>query len=111
MAHFYADENFPLPVILELRKLGHDVLTTQEAGQSGRAIPDEQVLAFSAANNRALLTLNRQHFIRLHRASQRHSGILVCTFNPHFSEQAHLIDDAIRDAPTLDGILLRVNRG
>jgi hypothetical protein len=27
---FYADENFPLAVVIELRKLGHDVLTTLE---------------------------------------------------------------------------------
>lgn len=26
MARLYADENFPLPVVEELRRLGHDVL-------------------------------------------------------------------------------------
>jgi len=30
MAKFYANENFPLPVVEELRRLGHDVLTTYE---------------------------------------------------------------------------------
>jgi hypothetical protein len=34
MARFYSDENFPLPVVEELRKLGHDVLTIHEAGQA-----------------------------------------------------------------------------
>ena len=29
MARLYANENFPLPVVNELRRLGHDVLTTQ----------------------------------------------------------------------------------
>ncbi len=33
MAALYADENFDYPVVLELRRLGHDVLTAQEAGQ------------------------------------------------------------------------------
>ena len=32
MARLYSNENFPLPVVLELRRLGHDVVTTQEAG-------------------------------------------------------------------------------
>jgi hypothetical protein len=39
MARPYANENFPLPVVEELRLLGHDVLTIQEMGQSGRAMP------------------------------------------------------------------------
>lgn len=32
MARFYSNENFPLPVVERLRALGHDVLTTYEAG-------------------------------------------------------------------------------
>jgi len=32
VARFYANENFPLPVVEELRRLGHDVLTIQETG-------------------------------------------------------------------------------
>ena len=31
----YADEDFPLPAVVELRRLGHDVLTAQEDGRSG----------------------------------------------------------------------------
>jgi len=31
MARLYADENFPLPVVEELRQLGHDVLTMPRA--------------------------------------------------------------------------------
>ncbi len=31
MAQFYADEQFPFPVLELLRALGHDVLTVQEA--------------------------------------------------------------------------------
>lgn len=39
MARLYADENFPLPVVEALQRLGHDVRTTHEAGQSEQAIP------------------------------------------------------------------------
>ena len=35
MARLYANENFPLPVVEELRRLGHEVLTTYEAGDAG----------------------------------------------------------------------------
>jgi len=47
MAHLYANENFPLSVVEELRRLGHDVLTTYESGRAGIAVPDDEVLAFS----------------------------------------------------------------
>ena len=49
MARLYADENFPLPVVEELRRRGHDALTIQDAGQSGLAVPDAEVLARAAA--------------------------------------------------------------
>lgn len=65
MPRFYADENFPLPAVEELRKLGHDVLTAYESGKAGQSIPDELVLAFAIVEKRILITLNRKHFIRL----------------------------------------------
>ena len=79
MARLYANENFPLPVVTELRRLGHEVLTIVETGQSGHAVPDEQVLAFAIAERRAVLTLNRRHFVRLHSIHPEHAGIVVCT--------------------------------
>jgi Domain of unknown function (DUF5615) len=30
MARLYADENFPLPVVTVLRRLGHDIVTIQD---------------------------------------------------------------------------------
>ena len=32
----YGNENFPLPVVEELRRLGHDVLTVQPSGNAPR---------------------------------------------------------------------------
>jgi len=34
MARLYAEEDFPLPVVGELRRLGNDVRTVQEAGRA-----------------------------------------------------------------------------
>lgn len=110
MARLYADENFAFPVVSELRRLGHNALTAQEAGKAEQAIPDNEVLQFSSDENRAVLTFNRKHFIRLHREAPEHYGIIVCTYDPDFAAQAARIDVAVREQPELSGILLRVNR-
>ncbi len=110
MARLYANENFPLPVVEELRRLGHDVLTMHETGSAGRAMPDEGVLAFAIAEGRMLLTLNRRHFVRLHRAVPTHAGIVVCTVDPDFVGQARRIDAALQDQAHLAGQLIRINR-
>ena len=110
MARLYANENFPLPIVVELRRLGHDVLTTVDAGKSGQAIPDDEVLAFACSERRAVLTHNRRHFIRLHNTDPDHFGIVVCTFDPDFSRQAQRIHDAIEAEPQVSRMLLRVNR-
>ncbi len=110
MARLYANENFPLPVVVELRRLGHDVLTIHETGKAGQAVPDEEVLAFACAENRAVLTLNRRHFIRLHSTQPGHTGIIVCTYDPDFAGQAVRIHTALESPAQLSGQLIRVNR-
>lgn len=110
MARFYANENFPAQVVAALRAAGHDVLTVQETGRAGQAIADEEVLAFAMADDRAVLTLNRRHFIRLHQSRPDHGGIVVCTFDPDFESQARRIDAAINSLSTLSQHLVRVNR-
>lgn len=110
MARLYADENFPLPVVVELRRLGHDVLTVFETGEAGHALPDDVVLAQASAGGRAVVTLNRRHFIRLHGGARDHAGIVVCTFDPDFVGQAGRIHAAILAHDSLFGRLLRINR-
>jgi len=80
MAKLYSNENFPRRVVEELRLLGHDLLSSFEAGRANQKVPDEEVLAFATEQRRAVLTLNRFDFIRLHRQTQaEHTGIIVCT--------------------------------
>jgi hypothetical protein len=110
VARFYANENFPMPVVQELRRLGHDVLTTIEAGKANQAIPDEDVLEFARTQNRALLTLNRKHFVKLHESQRTHAGIIVCTVDLDFSAQAARVSESIATAGDLSGRLIRVNR-
>jgi hypothetical protein len=76
----YADEDFPFPVIEELRRLSHDVLTAHEDGR--RATPDPDLLARAHHLGRAVLTHNRRHYERLHRQGAAHSGVLSATQDP-----------------------------
>ncbi|MGO9112740.1 MAG: DUF5615 family PIN-like protein [Thermoguttaceae bacterium] len=110
MARLYSNENFPLPVVEELRRLGHDVLTVLETGKAGQSWPDENVLEFARFEARCVLTLNRRHFVRLHGLRPDHTGIIACTFDPDFDALAARIVDAIRKCDQLAGQLLRVNR-
>jgi hypothetical protein len=110
MASLYADENFDYPAVQELRQLGHDVLTAHEAGQSGQRISDTAVLAFATAQSRALLTFNRRHFIRLHRLSTSHSGIIVCTRDNDSTALSRRIHGALVNFASLDGQLVRITR-
>ena len=110
MARLYANENFPLPVVEALRRLGHDVMTIQETGKAEQRTSDDDVLQFTMADDRAVLTLNRKHFIRLHQEQPGHAGIIVCIVDPDFAGQAARIHAAVETAADLQGQLIRVNR-
>ncbi len=110
MGKLYSDEDFSYPVVEELRKLGHDVLTTQEAGLSNQGITDSRVLAFAISCDRAVLTFNRRHFINLHRVVSRHRGIVVCTRDTGVAGLAQRIHQAVGGCPSLENQLLRINR-
>jgi hypothetical protein len=110
MARIYTNENFPLPVAIELRQRNHDVLTTVETGMAGKRIADPEVLAFAISQHRILVTLNRRHFIRLHQTVPDHFGIIVCTYDPDFTALAVRIHDALERQDNLTAQLVRVNR-
>src|SRR6266851_7459478 len=82
----YADEDFSFPVVEELRRVGHDVLTAQEDGRT--ATPDPDILARAHTLGRAVLTYNRRHFERLHHQGAAHSGILSATHDSDFPRLA-----------------------
>lgn len=107
----YSNENFDRRVVVALRRLGHDVLTSLDAGRANQRIPDEDVIEFAKADGRAVLTFNRLHFLRLHQIMRgAHSGIIVCSTDHDAEALACRIDRAISEAGKLDGQVLRVNR-
>ncbi len=107
---FYADENFPKRTVEELRNLGHDVLTAYEDEKANLAISDENVLLRAAELNRAVLTLNRLDFKRLHQKNNNHSGIIICTEDSDRKRQAERINERVFEYEKLDGQLIRVYR-
>ena len=71
---------------------------------------DEEVLAFATFEGRAVLTLNRKHFRNLHQLDAHHAGIVICTFDRNFPEQALRIHQSLLKVTTLSGQLVGVNR-
>jgi len=111
VARFYSNENIALPVIIELRRLGHDVLTSLEAGNANAAIPDLEVLRFAVLQSRILLSHNRRHFLHLHhRGVVDHKGMVLLTIDPDFVRQAIRIHQAVVNTPEMRNQVIRVNR-
>jgi predicted nuclease of predicted toxin-antitoxin system len=98
-------------VVEILRDIGHDVLTSKDAGNANQAIPDEDVLAFARAEKRLLLTFNYQDFKRLHRVSPQHAGIVICTEDRDSLALAQRIHRAVEALQgQFEGQLIRITR-
>src|SRR5438309_6622484 len=104
---FYADEDFALPVVIELRRLGHDVVTAPQDGLGSAA--DIDILARAHSSSRVALTHNRRHFERLHKQGHPHSGIVSCTHDDDFFALAARVHRAA-SALSPGRWYLRVNR-
>ena len=107
----YTNENFPRQAVERLRELGHDVVTVFGDGLANRNVPDPDVLARATALSRAVVTMNRSDFIRLHSVVQQHAGIVVCRaddLNPvGLAERVH---GQIDKQPSLTNQLIRIQR-
>ena len=110
MVKLYADEGFPMDVSKYLAELHYDVLTVQEAGKANVGIPDEEVLAYATFQARAVITLNRLDFMRLHKRMPNHAGIVVCSQDLNFVRLATRVNEKLADLKDLSGQLIRVYR-
>ena len=110
MAHLLADENFPRPVVIELRRLGHDAVELADLGLAHLGTLDDAVLEAASALGRAVLTFDRRDYVRLHRASPEHAGIVTCTYDPNFVSLAGRIHAALSSIDDLAGQVIRVVR-
>ena len=111
MARFYSNENFPRRAVEALREIGHDVLTSYEAGRANQQIDDHDALAYATSEQRILLTVNRKDFCREHRYGKlNHARIVACTQDPNPEALAQNIHDAGKNLESCAGKLLKVIR-
>jgi hypothetical protein len=108
MARFFADEDFPRPVVEALRALGHDVLTVQEVGMANKRWPDRSVFFFACDERRIILTINRRDFYKLHTLFPNHSGLVLCTAVVDFRRAASRIAAAITQITDITGQVIRI---
>jgi hypothetical protein len=110
VAQCYGNENLAFAIIVELRALGHDVLTSFESGRANRAIPDDQVLAYAHERSRIVITNNRRDYVKLHRSNAPHSGIVAYTFDPDATALAKRIDEVLGSKMASSRFLAKVDR-
>ena len=111
MAKLYGNENAPLPTVLALRALGHDVLTSLEAGHANRRLADSLLLAFANGQGRIVLTNDRADFRALHRSGAAHCGIVAFTNDADFEALADRVDTALKDSRATGRFFASVTKG
>ncbi|MBD2310779.1 DUF5615 family PIN-like protein [Desertifilum sp. FACHB-1129] len=97
MIKFYSNENLPMDIVMELRRLGYDVLTSYDARQANKSIPDRDVLIFATQQERVVITLNRDDFIALHRSNIPHNGIIICKSDRDYLGQVEKLDAYLQE--------------
>jgi hypothetical protein len=106
----YSNENFPIAMVEHLRSFDCDVLTSYEAGQANQGIPDDGVLRFATAQNRAVITFNRDDFVALHRGGDRHAGIIVCKDDRDYLGQVTILHAYLQQVDSLVDRLIRIKK-
>ena len=79
LARLYADEDSVAGCRGVLRRLGHDMLTVQEAGRADQGISDSLVLVDATNDKRAILTHNHAISNACIAKLKLHQGIISCT--------------------------------
>jgi predicted nuclease of predicted toxin-antitoxin system len=87
--NFFADECVYKVTVDLLRSWGHDVLTAQEEGLSGK--PDEDILAYAVAHERVLITIDMDFSNIRHYAPESHRGIIVAKIRPRNVDAVHKV--------------------
>ena len=106
---FLADENFPRPAFVALRKAGWDVFSIAEECPG---VPDEDVAALCADQRRILLTFDKDFGeLVFHRGLPAGSGVVLFRITPDFPEDAAEVALAlVQSQPDLAGSFCVVTR-
>jgi predicted nuclease of predicted toxin-antitoxin system len=87
--NLFADECVYKVTVDLLRSWGHDVLTAQEVGLSGK--PDEEILAYAVRHERVLITIDMDFSNIRHYTPELHKGIVITKIRPHNAEAVHKV--------------------
>ncbi|MFN6564418.1 MAG: DUF5615 family PIN-like protein [Nostoc sp. ChiSLP01] len=68
------------------------------------------MLEFTSQEERAILTLNRTDFLKLHYNHPEHSGIIISRADRKWENFANRIHQVITQVESFKGQLIRVNR-
>jgi len=106
---FLADENFPRPALLALRKAGWDVFSIAEECPG---VPDEEVAMLCAEQQRILLTFDKDFGeLVFHRGLPAGSGVVLFRITPESPERAAEVALAlVQSQPDLAGSFCVVTR-
>ena len=74
---FLANENFPLPSVRLLRSAGHDVLSITEESPG---ISDDRILARAVAEERIILTFDRDYGELIYRVGMVAAAVLLLRY-------------------------------
>jgi predicted nuclease of predicted toxin-antitoxin system len=111
MPSLYSNENLLIDLVERIREFGYDVLTSYQAGQANQAIPDDEVLTYATANQRSVITFNRDDFVALHRSGIDHAGIIVCKDDRDYLQQAQTLHAFLTNqTDSLQNRLIRILR-
>lgn len=92
-----------------MRSRDYDVLTSYEAGQANKKIPDNVVLEYATHAGRIAIAENRQDFLTLHSTTSNHAGIVICKADRDYAGKVQALHDFLtRDTFPMANRLLRV---
>ena len=106
---FLADENFPRPALVALRKAGGDVFSIAEEYPG---VPDEDVAAICADQGRILLTFDKDSGeLVFRRGLPAGSGVVLFRIPPDSPEKAAgVVLALVQSQPDLAGLFCVVTR-
>jgi predicted nuclease of predicted toxin-antitoxin system len=111
MPSLYSNENLSIDLVERIREFGYDVLTSYQAEQANQATSDDEVLAYATANQRSVITFNRDDFVALHHSGVDHAEIIVCEDDRDYLQQAQALHAFLAtQTDSLQNRLVRVLR-
>lgn len=104
------DEDFNHKVLKVLAEASYDVTSIRELGLDRKWFSDEDVLKTAIELNRIVLTHNKKDFIKLHRNTEWHPGIITCYQTADYEVLANQVLNLLQEVDSFESKLYRINR-